>query len=350
PGVFRAGRRGDPRRREGSAGHGGLGEGLQGARHPERARRSAARRAVQQRAQVRQRIARSGASLDGRFDPRVLGEAGADRRGRLHRRRRTGEGHAHAIRHRRAPGMPVDPEWRPRLVARCLEVRRPGMGPPHGVHRQVAAPHAGRDRAAEIHPDPEPVPAGVPARVPGHGLAVLLDGDDRGGAVRRHRAAVRARLLAGGRMSLTVTKVDYFTGIDIGQVADSTAYAVIERHRAVADLENLHEGWHDRAKKEARETPTRLDLVWADRIPLGVPYPAQVEILRDVLLRPQLRGCAVYLDATGVGLGPYQMLKQAGIRNMHGIKITGSTGPAKQTPDGWNVGKLELVSALQIEM
>lgn len=151
-------------------------------------------------------------------------------------------------------------------------------------------------------------------------------------------------------MSLTVTKVDYFTGIDIGQVADSTAYAVIERHRAVADLENLHEGWHERAKKEARETPTRLDLVWADRIPLGVPYPAQVEILRDVLLRPQLRGCAVYLDATGVGLGPYQMLKQAGIRNIHGIKITGSTGPAKQTPDGWNVGKLELVSALQIEM
>lgn len=151
-------------------------------------------------------------------------------------------------------------------------------------------------------------------------------------------------------MSLTTTKIDYFTGIDIGQVSDSTAYAVIERHRAVPDLANLHEGWHERARKEARETPTRLDLVHADSIPLGVTYPAQVAILREMLLHPRLRGSAVYLDATGVGLGPFQMLKQAGVRNMHGIKITGSTGPAKQAPEGWNVGKLELVSALQIEM
>lgn len=151
-------------------------------------------------------------------------------------------------------------------------------------------------------------------------------------------------------MSLTTTRIDYFTGIDIGQVSDSTAIAVIERHRAVADLKNLHEGWHEQAKKEARETPVRLDLVHMHRIPLGVTYPAQVEIIRDLLSRPQLRGSAVYLDATGVGLGPFQMLRQAGIRNMHGIKITSSTGPARQTPEGWNVGKAELVTAVQIEM
>lgn len=151
-------------------------------------------------------------------------------------------------------------------------------------------------------------------------------------------------------MSLTTTKIDYFTGIDIGQVSDSTAIAVIERHRAVPRAGLLHPDWIEEAKQEARDTPMRLDLVHMHRIPLGVTYPAQVDIIRDLLARPQLRGSAVYLDATGVGLGPFQMLKQAGVRNLHGIKITASTAPAKQTPDGWNVGKLELVSAVQIEM
>src|SRR5690606_11875887 len=125
-------------------------------------------------------------------------------------------------------------------------------------------------------------------------LAVLRHRNDRGCPVRRDRALVRAAHAAGGRMTLTTTITDYFVGIDIGQVSDSTAFGVIERHRAIADLRNLHHALHDDAKQEARDTPTRLDLVHLHRIPLGVTYPVQVNILDDLLQRPELRGARVY--------------------------------------------------------
>lgn len=151
-------------------------------------------------------------------------------------------------------------------------------------------------------------------------------------------------------MSLTVMKTDFIIGIDIGQIVDSTGIALIERFRAVPDLANLHEGWHERAKKEARAIPMRMDLVDMERIPQGVTYPQQLERIRQFLSLPGLRGMPVYIDATGVGRGPFDFLRASGVRNLHTITITSSTGPAKQTPDGWNVGKAELVNAVQIEM
>lgn len=150
-------------------------------------------------------------------------------------------------------------------------------------------------------------------------------------------------------MSLLTEKMDYFVGIDMGQVVDSTAIAVIERRRMVP-RERLHRSVIEEAQAEARKAEHRLDLVHMHRIPLGTSYPQQREIISDLLQRPILRGEPVYLDATGVGLGPFQFLKEAGIRNLHAINITGSTGQAKMTPQGWNVGKAELVGAVQIEM
>lgn len=150
--------------------------------------------------------------------------------------------------------------------------------------------------------------------------------------------------------ALIANQIDYYVGIDIGQVSDSTALGVIERHRAIVAPHLRHRDLIEAASAEAGKTPVKLDLVHLHRIPLGVTYPAQVDIICDLMRRPVLRGAQVYLDATGVGLGPFQMLKKAGLRNLHSIKITGSTGPAKQTQDGWNVGKAELVGAVQIEM
>ena len=150
-------------------------------------------------------------------------------------------------------------------------------------------------------------------------------------------------------MSLVEFERDYIAGVDIGQVNDSTTIAVLERFRAVP-RRNLYRTLIEEARREALLTPHRLDLVHMQRIALGTPYPQQVEILRELLTRPTLRGAPTYLDATGVGLGPYQMLRAAGLRNLRSIKITGSTAEAKRQPDGWNVGKAELVNAVQIEM
>jgi hypothetical protein len=143
---------------------------------------------------------------------------------------------------------------------------------------------------------------------------------------------------------------DFIAGIDIGQVNDSTAIGVIERIRAVPKLEGLHYALHELAREQAAAVPQRLDLVHLQRIPLGTTYPVQVDTICGLLREPVLRDAPTYLDATGVGLGPFQMLKKAGVRNLHSIKITSSTGPAKRVPEGWNVGKAELVNSVQIEM
>lgn len=150
-------------------------------------------------------------------------------------------------------------------------------------------------------------------------------------------------------MSLVSFERDFVVGIDIGQVNDSTALSVLERFRPVP-RDHLHRSVIEEARQEAAGTAHKLDLVHLHRIPLGTDYPRQIEILHGLLTTPELRGMAVYLDATGVGLGPFQMLRRAGIHNLRSIKITATTGAAKRATEGWNVGKAELVNAVQIEM
>jgi len=150
-------------------------------------------------------------------------------------------------------------------------------------------------------------------------------------------------------MSLVEFERAFFAGVDIGQVQDNTTVAIVERIRP-RPATGLHHGLLPVAKEEAAAMPTKLQLRHLERLPLGMAYPDQVETLGELLTRPQIRDVQTFLDATGVGLGPYQMLQRAGLRGMHGIKITGSTGAAKRVPGGWHVGKAELVNAVQIEM
>lgn len=151
-------------------------------------------------------------------------------------------------------------------------------------------------------------------------------------------------------MSLVTFDRSMFVGIDVGQVNDSTALAVVERLRPVPDLASLHHAWHERAKEEARQMPVRLNVRHVERLPLGILYPRQVEMIMERLQRPALRGASVYLDATGVGRPVLQMLRKAGARNLQGITITAAQSEARQTPDGWNVGKAELVNGVQIAL
>lgn len=141
----------------------------------------------------------------------------------------------------------------------------------------------------------------------------------------------------------------FFAGIDFGQVNDWTPIAIIERIRPVVRV-GIHHGLVSQAKHEVKQIPTRLDLVHLERIPLGTLYPAQARHIAGLLKSPVLDGVTAYADITGVGRGPYDMLKELKVRNLHGITITGSRGAAKRHPDGWSVGKSELVNAIQIEM
>lgn len=152
-------------------------------------------------------------------------------------------------------------------------------------------------------------------------------------------------------MNLTEVERRMFVGIDIGQVNDSTALAVVERLRAVpAPWAKSSPNQRARARQAAAEEPLRLNVRHVERLPLGILYPRQVEMIMERLQRPALRGATVYLDATGVGRPVLQMLRQAGARNVHGITITSAQSEARQTPDGWNVGKAELMNGALIAM
>ncbi|QQP97931.1 hypothetical protein [Lysobacter enzymogenes] len=142
----------------------------------------------------------------------------------------------------------------------------------------------------------------------------------------------------------------FFAGIDIGQVNDWTAISIIERIRAVPALKELHHAFHQQAIDDAKRIPTRLDLVHLERIPLGTLYPKQVDIILSLLRQPLLGEVETYVDLTGVGRGPYDMLKTAKLRRLKGIMITGAQGAATRQPYGWSVGKAELVNNVQIEM
>ncbi|WP_296280289.1 hypothetical protein [Pseudoxanthomonas sp.] len=141
----------------------------------------------------------------------------------------------------------------------------------------------------------------------------------------------------------------FFAGIDFGQVNDWTPIAVIERIKPVI-RPNVWPAQVPDARAEVKATPTRLDLVHLERIPLGTLYPAQARHIAGLLKSPVLNGVKSYADITGVGRGPYDMLKELKVRDLYGITITGSRGAAKRHPCGWSVGKAELVNAIQIEM
>lgn len=141
----------------------------------------------------------------------------------------------------------------------------------------------------------------------------------------------------------------FFVGIDVGQVNDWTAIAVVERVRPVVKV-GIDLGLVAAARAQVKETPARLDLVHLQRIPLGTLYPKQVDVIANLLRQPALAGVTSLIDLTGVGRGPFDMLKVAGVRNLQGIMITGARGEATQQPYGWSVGKAQLVNGLQLEM
>ena len=94
-------------------------------------------------------------------------------------------------------------------------------------------------------------------------------------------------------------RIRYFAGLDIGQLSDYTALAVMERvHVNEAHLDI--------------ETTIEHRLVHLMRFELGTPYPEVVDRLGAFFARDPLAGrTRLAVDATGVGLAVFQDLKKA---------------------------------------
>jgi hypothetical protein len=130
----------------------------------------------------------------------------------------------------------------------------------------------------------------------------------------------------------------FVIGLDLGQKQDYTAVAVVEKEE----------------RSEAGEKPM-LYLRHLERYPLGTPYGTQMDRVRDLVgdakLRVRRRVSArrsvtrlpeLIVDATGVGVGVVEMLKDRGL----GYRAVSITGGISETGGGgtYHVPKRNLVS------
>lgn len=119
----------------------------------------------------------------------------------------------------------------------------------------------------------------------------------------------------------------FVLGVDVGQAHDYTAVVIVER------VEN------------------QLHVRHAERLPLGMSYPAQVGRVADLVSSPEMaRNVLVALDSTGVGRAVTDLLREAleaFYTPMTAITITGGS-TASRTGSRWSIPKRDLIAAAQV--
>lgn len=131
-------------------------------------------------------------------------------------------------------------------------------------------------------------------------------------------------------ISRTPPAARYYLGVDLGQTADYTALALVQR--------------------TAPPPSPAFDVVGLERLPTGTTYPAVVAHAAERLAMPQLQGCTtLVVDATGVGRPVVDALRAA---HLDPVAVTITGGDAVTQEDGrgeaWRVPKRDLVSGLQV--
>ena len=122
--------------------------------------------------------------------------------------------------------------------------------------------------------------------------------------------------------------IEHIVGLDLGQVHDPTALAVVQPVAIPDGGQNTYR------------------LVHLDRAPLGLPYPDMADRVARLLRTGPLRQSALVVDTTGVGRPVVDLFRKAGLAPV-AVTITGGdriTGNRKRV----RVPKRELVSALQV--
>ena len=132
-------------------------------------------------------------------------------------------------------------------------------------------------------------------------------------------------------------RLRYFAGLDIGQLSDYTALAIMERAYKYEDHLDI-------------ETQLEHRLVHLMRFELGTPYPEVVERLKEFFAREPLIGkTRLAVDATGVGLAVFQDLRRARLPVREIMPVLITTGQQVNKEGGiWRVPKRDLVHPLRV--
>ena len=133
---------------------------------------------------------------------------------------------------------------------------------------------------------------------------------------------------------------DYFTGLDVGQVRDPSALAVVEWAEETGEWD---------AATYAYQKRTVLRLRYLERAPLGMPYPELAERAGRVACSGGMDGGRhLVVDATGVGRPVVDLLKMQRMPwRLWPVVITG--GHSVGWSDGCHtVPKRDLIVGLQV--
>lgn len=115
---------------------------------------------------------------------------------------------------------------------------------------------------------------------------------------------------------------EYYIGVDLGQAADYTAISVVEKKDETAQIRHL------------------------ERLPLGTPYPDQVQQVKRIFeaITTPASPVKLIVDHTGVGRAVVDLIKTEGM-NPVALTITAGSEAIKEGVT-WHIPKRDLVSAL----
>jgi hypothetical protein len=132
-------------------------------------------------------------------------------------------------------------------------------------------------------------------------------------------------------------RIRFYAGLDIGQLSDYTALAIMERVYINEDDLDI-------------ETQVEHRLVYLERLELGTPYPEVVDRLAEFFAREPLVGkTRLAVDATGVGLAVFQDLKRAWLPVREIMPVLITAGQQVNKEGGiWRVPKRDLVHPLRV--
>lgn len=152
-------------------------------------------------------------------------------------------------------------------------------------------------------------------------------------------------ILRQDRRYLPAKAVDrWIVGLDVGQSIDPSAVSAIQHVVTPVDE------WKYSGGVTWRQQSTEKFLVrHLERLPLGTPYPQQVQHVANLLGRDPLKGADFALDYTGCGRPVADMFVRAGLRPTM-VLITAGHEWSRHEGNVLHVPKQMLVSGLEAKM
>jgi hypothetical protein len=130
--------------------------------------------------------------------------------------------------------------------------------------------------------------------------------------------------------------VKYFTGLDLGQSAEFTGLAVLERTISPD------------AERPGR-TQKRYAVRHLERFPLGTPFPELCARLGELFSGPPLARSTLVVDLTAVGQPVLDLLRRRRLpASIQPVTITAGDRASIDERGVWSAPKKELVSTLQL--